>query len=61
MLPHERIHYKEQKQEWKGEPQSGVNIFFKCGLLNALQGNFGGLGAGGRIELKWILKKQGLD
>jgi hypothetical protein len=62
MLPHEGIRYKEQKQEWEGEPQSGVNIFFKCSLLNGLQGRyFGGLDAGGRIKLKWILKKQGLD
>jgi hypothetical protein len=38
MLPHEGIRYKEQKQEWEGEPQSGVNIFFKCGLLNGFQG-----------------------
>jgi hypothetical protein len=61
MLPHSGIRYKEQKQEWKGEPRSGVNIFFKCGLLNGLQGKkntLGETGVGGRIKLKWISKKQ---
>jgi hypothetical protein len=47
MLPHAGIRYKEEGTRVEEvEPRSGVNIFFKCGLLNGLQGKkkkyFGG-------------------